>query len=51
MKDEDEPEEASVLMTCEIHVVGERQKSGQRLVGVGVGVEASGLRTMKPVTA
>ena len=49
MKDEDGPEEASVLMTCEIHAEEGRQKNGPRLVG-GVGVEARDSRAMKPVT-
>lgn len=51
MKDGDEPEEASVLMTCEVHLEGERQRSCQRLVDAGVGVEARGPQQMKPVTA
>lgn len=50
MKDGDEPAEASVPMTCEVHLEGERQ-SCQRLVDVGVGVEATGPQGMKPVTA
>lgn len=49
----DEPEEASVPMTGEIHVhvEGERQKSCQRLVDAGEGVEAGGPQKMRLVTA
>lgn len=51
MKGGDELAGASVLMTCEVHLEGERQRSCQRLVDVGVGVEARGPQGMKPVTA
>jgi hypothetical protein len=49
--DGDEPEEASVQKSCEVHLEGERRRSCQRLVDVGVGVEARGPQQMKPVTA
>ena len=51
MKDEDEPEGPPVPLTCEMHVEGERQKSCQSEVDVGEGVEATGPRKTKLVTA
>ncbi len=42
MRGEDEPEEVSVLMPCEIRVEGERQRSCQRLVDAGEDVEVVG---------
>ena len=51
MKDEDELEEASVPLTCEIYVEGERQKSCRSVVDAGEGVEAGGPRKMKLVIA
>ena len=47
----DEPEEASVPLTCGIHAEGEKQKSCQSVVDAGEGVEVGGLRKMKLATA